>query len=94
MLLAAVPNARYEDAGAVMYELRIRKSSQEIELMEKAAEIADAAFSKVIEECRAGMTEHEVAAKIIYEMRRLGADGLGFEPVVGSGPNSALPHYR
>jgi len=94
MLLAASPNARYEDAGSVMYELRIRKSGQEIELMDKAAEIADAAFTKIIEECRAGMTEHEVAAKIIYELRRLGADGVAFEPVVGSGPNSALPHYR
>ena len=94
MLLAAAPDARYEDAGSVMYELRIRKSSQEIELMAKAAEIADAAFTQTIEECRAGMTEHEVAAKIIYEMRKLGADGVAFEPVVGSGPNSALPHYR
>jgi len=94
MLLAAAPDARYEDAGSVMYELRIRKSSHEIELMDKAAEIADAAFTETIEECRAGMTEHEVAAKIVYELRRLGADGVAFEPVVGSGPNAALPHYR
>jgi Xaa-Pro dipeptidase len=62
--------------------------------MEKAAKIADNAFVETIKECGIGMSEHEVAAKLVYNLRRLGADGVSFEPVVGSGPNSALPHYR
>ena len=94
MLLSAAPDAKYEDAGSVMNQLRIRKSSEEVELMEKAAKIADNAFVETIKECGIGMSEHEVAAKLVYNLRRLGADAVGFEPVVGSGPNSALPHYR
>jgi len=47
-----------------------------------------------IRECREGMTEHQVAAKLVNELRELGADSVGFDPVVGSGSNAALPHYR
>ncbi|MGB9023255.1 MAG: Xaa-Pro peptidase family protein [Candidatus Bathyarchaeia archaeon] len=94
MLLAVAPNARFEDASSVMMELRIRKTDEEIELMQKSAEIAEAAMTETLKECREGRREHEVAAKLVYEMRRSGADGVAFEPVVSSGPNAALPHYR
>ena len=94
MLLAIVPDARYFDAASVMNPLRIKKTSEEIALMTRSAEIADAAFTETVKECREGMTEHQVAAKIVNEMRRLGADGVDFEPITGSGPNAALPHYR
>ena len=94
MLLAALPDARYLDAASVMTPLRIKKTSEEIALMARSAEIADAAFTETVKECREGMTEHQVAAKIVNEMRRLGADSVDFEPITGSGPNGALPHYR
>lgn len=94
MLLEVAPDAKFEDAASVMNDLRIRKTRQETELLEKSAQIADAAFVEVVKECRQGARENEVAAKIVYELRRLGADGIAFEPVASSGPNAALPHYR
>jgi Xaa-Pro aminopeptidase len=94
MLLAVMPDARYLDAASVMNPLRIKKTSEEIALMARSAEIADAAFTGTVKECREGMTEHQVAAKIVNEMRRMGADSVTFEPITGSGPNGALPHYR
>jgi Xaa-Pro aminopeptidase len=94
MLLAALPDARYLDAALVMNLLRIKKTPEEIALMARSAEIADAAFIETAKECREGMTEHQVAAKIVNEMRILGADSVPFEPITGSGPNGALPHYR
>jgi Xaa-Pro aminopeptidase len=94
MLLAALPDARYLDAASVMNLLRIKKSSEEIALMVRSAEIADAAFTETVKECREGMNEHQVAAKLVNAMRNLGADSVTFEPITGSGPNGALPHYR
>jgi Xaa-Pro aminopeptidase len=94
MLLAVAPDARYLDAGLVMNPLRIKKTPEEIALMARSAEIADTAFTETIREIREGMTEHQVAAKIVNELRELGADSVGFDPVAGSGPNAALPHYR
>jgi Xaa-Pro aminopeptidase len=94
MLLAALPDARFLDAASVMNVLRIKKTPEEIALMVRAAEIADTAFTETVKECREGMTEHQVAAKIVNEMRIQGADSVPFEPITGSGPNGALPHYR
>jgi Xaa-Pro aminopeptidase len=94
MLLSVAPDARYLDAATVMSPLRIKKTSEEIALMKRSAEIADTAFTETVKECREGMTEHQVAAKLVNELRRLGADSVGFEPAASSGPNAALPHYR
>lgn len=94
MLQAVAPDADYEDANSVVSNLRIRKSRQEIALLEKAAEIADATFKEATNECKPEVPEGQVAAKIVYELRRRGADGVAFEPVASSGPNAALPHYR
>jgi len=94
MLLAVAPDARFEDAASVMNDLRIRKAPEEVELLERSAEIADAAFSEMLKECREGIREKEVATEIVHQLRRLGADGIAFEPVASSGPNAALPHYR
>jgi Xaa-Pro dipeptidase len=77
-----------------MNPLRIKKTPEEIALMTRSAEIADTAFTETIRECKEGMTEHQVTAKIVNELRRLGADSVPSEPIAGSGPNAALPHYR
>jgi Xaa-Pro aminopeptidase len=94
MLISVMPDARYLDAASVTNPLRIKKTPDEITLMARSADIADNAFTETVKECKEGMTEHQVAAKIVNEMRRLGADSVGFEPITGSGPNAALPHYR
>ena len=40
------------------------------------------------------MTEQELAAEIVYQHLRRGASAMSFDPIVASGPNSALPHAR
>ncbi len=94
MLQSVVPNAVYEDANHLISNLRITKSQQEIEFLQKAAEIADSTFTEILSECKVGVTESQIAAELVYEMRRRGAEGTAFEPIASSGPNAALPHYR
>ena len=38
------------------------------------------------------MTEKELAAELVYCLLKNGGEGLSFEPIVVSGPNSSLPH--
>ena len=38
------------------------------------------------------MTEREIAARLQYDMLRLGADKMSFDPIVVTGPNGSLPH--
>ena len=71
---------------------RATKEDWELELMRKAQRITDKAFSEVITRLKAGMTELELQAELIYCLYKNGATGLAFDPIVVSGPNTSLPH--
>lgn len=79
-------------ANQLISKLRAAKDAEEIELMKKAQEITDKAFSEIIRFIRPGMTEREIAARLQYDMLRLGADEMSFDPIVVTGPNGSLPH--
>ena len=68
------------------------KEAWELELMRKAQDITDKAFSEVITRVKVGMTELELQAELIYCLYKNGATGLAFDPIVVSGPNTSLPH--
>ena len=68
------------------------KEEWELEVMRKAQAITDKAFSEVVGRIKAGMTELELQAELIYCLYKNGATGLAFDPIVVSGPNSSLPH--
>ncbi len=71
---------------------RASKEPWELELMRKAQEITDAAFSQMCEVVKPGMTEKEVAAELIYRLYKNGGEGLSFQPIGVSGPNTSMPH--
>ena len=75
-----------------IYRLRGVKEEWELALMRKAQEITDAAFSEVLTKYRPGMTEKDLQAELIYCQLKNGADGLAFDPIVISGPNTSVPH--
>lgn len=68
------------------------KEPWEIERMRKAQTIADKAFAEVLPCIHAGMTELELQAELIYRMYKNGGQGLSFDPIVVSGPNTSMPH--
>ena len=68
------------------------KEPWELDLMRKAQAITDKAFAEVITRVKAGMTELELQAELIYCMYKNGGTGLAFDPIVVSGPNTSLPH--
>ena len=68
------------------------KEDWELDRMRKAQQITDRAFSEILGRIRAGMTEKELQAELIYCLYKNGADGLAFDPIVVSGPNTSLPH--
>ena len=71
---------------------RSTKEPWELDLMIKAQEIADRAFAEICPRIKAGMTEKELAAELIYCLYKNGGEGLSFDPIVVSGPNTSLPH--
>jgi Xaa-Pro aminopeptidase len=78
---------------SVVEDIRRIKEPAEIELMRQAIEIGDAAFDWVLDRLTPGATERDIALDLEVHMRREGADEIGFEPIVGSGPLSAHIHH-
>lgn len=68
------------------------KEDWELANMRKAQEITDKAFSQVCARMKAGMSEKELQAELIYCLYKNGGEGLSFDPIVVSGPNTSLPH--
>ena len=75
-----------------IHQFRAVKEDWELERMRKAQEITDRAFAEVLGKIKAGMTEKQLQAELIYCLYKNGGEGLSFDPVVVSGPNTSLPH--
>lgn len=73
-------------------KLRIIKDEKEIELISRAAKIADEAFLHILNYIKAGMSEKEVALELEFFMKKKGASKLSFDSIVASGARSSLPH--
>lgn len=73
-------------------DLRLRKSAQEVAILQKAQQLADQSFAELLSRISAGMTEREVVAELNYIGARLGSEGPSFDPIVASGPNGAMCH--
>ncbi|HMF33018.1 MAG TPA: Xaa-Pro peptidase family protein [Candidatus Lokiarchaeia archaeon] len=86
------PNLELVAKKDVFVDARICKSPAEIEKMQKAAEISDAALQKVPELLSAGRTENSLAAELEYIMKEEGSQKPGFDTIIASGPRSWYPH--
>lgn len=91
-LQKAAGEATWIALGDALNRLRILKTPEELEKIEKAEAIGDLAFSRILEDLRPGMTELQVAAKLDYYMKEAGASGNSFDTIAASGLHSAMPH--
>ena len=72
--------------------LREIKDQEEIDVIQQAIKITEAAYQHILKEIKPGMTELEVANKLDFFMREQGASSVSFDTIVASGVRSALPH--
>ncbi|MCX7800305.1 MAG: Xaa-Pro peptidase family protein [Fimbriimonadales bacterium] len=73
--------------------LRMVKSPKEIAKIQEACRLTDAAFRHVLRLVQPGVAELDIHLELEFFLKRQGA-GLAFEPIVVSGPRSALPHGK
>jgi Xaa-Pro aminopeptidase len=82
------------DPGAILHEMRLRKSPGEVDTMLAAARITREAHEGAMARARPGMREYEVEALLIDTFRRHGSERPAYGSIVGSGPNACVLHYR
>jgi len=84
---------RLKSVQSVATRARMCKDAGEVATIRRAIVIAERAFQRVRKWVRVGRSEREIAARLVYEMTRLGASGPAFTPIVAVGANASLPHY-
>lgn len=75
-------------------EARAAKTEGEVAHILAAQAITESVFAHILTLVEPGVTERELAAEITYQHLRQGAERMAFDPIVASGPHSALPHAR
>ncbi len=84
--------AEWVPTKGVIERLRLKKTPEEVQRIRKAQALAEEALAHALTLLRPGVEEREVALEIEFFLRRRGAEGVAFPPIVASGARGALPH--
>ncbi len=79
-------------AQKLLAGLRASKDEGELDLMRRAQAVTDEAFRTILNFIRPGMTEREIAARLVYELLSRGGEKEAFDTIVAAGPNGSRPH--
>ena len=84
--------AEWVPTKGVIERLRLKKSPEEVARIRQAQALAERALERALALLRPGAEEREVALEIEFFLRKEGAEGVAFPPIVASGARGALPH--
>lgn len=87
------PLHTYNRIAPVIGELRKVKQPREIDLMQKACDITECGFRRVLGYVRPGVMEYEIEAEFVHEFKRLGSKGFAYPPIIASGNSNYILHY-
>lgn len=92
-LKTAYPPHTIIDPTIIIGEMRLHKTEEEVELMQRAADIAAEAHKVAMKSVKPGMNEYEVESLIEAYMRQKGASGVAYNSIIGAGDNATILHY-
>ncbi len=92
-LKTAYPPHTIVDPTILVHEMRLIKADEEVELMQKSADIAAEAHILAMRTAHAGMNESHIEAVIEHYFRMNGASGVSYNSIVGGGGNATILHY-
>jgi Xaa-Pro aminopeptidase len=93
-LATAAPGVELHAIDEELVPLRILKTPDEVEAIERACVLTDRCFAHLVDWIRPRMTEREVAWELEGFFRANGAEGLAFDTIVLAGARAAMPHGR
>lgn len=88
------PEVEWIGVKEMLVEAVAAKTAAEVAKVRRAQRETCAILESVYPLLQSGVPEKEIATELITRHLRAGAERMAFEPIVGSGPNGALPHAR
>ncbi len=82
----------FQRLAPLLHELRAIKSLEEIALIQRACDLTERGFRRVLQFTRPGVWEREVEAEFSHEFIREGGR-FAYLPIIGTGRNACCLHY-
>ena len=93
MVKSKYSNHSFENNFQIMESLRGVKEKEEINLIQKACNITEKGFKRVLGFIKPGVMEYEIEAEYIHEFLINRSKGFAYTPIIGSGYNACVLHY-
>ena len=91
-LVRDLPGNEYVDATGILWDSRMIKSSEEIEVMRKSARLVDMAMHAGWDAAEPGASADQVGAIVNKTLIENGGEYMGLPPFILAGERSCLPH--
>jgi len=85
--------AAIRDVRALLDEMRLIKSPQEIDTMRRAAVISAEAHARAMQATKPGKHEYEIEAELLHTFYRHGSQYPAYTSIVAGGANACVLHY-
>ncbi len=87
------PAHQVAKSNPILQKIRSVKESEEIDLIQKACDITEKGFRRVLSFTKPGVMEYEIEAEFIHEFVRNRSKGFAYTPIIASGKNANVLHY-
>lgn len=87
------PAHQVEKANPILQRLRSVKESEELDLIQKACDITEKGFRRVLSFIKPNVMEYEIEAEFAHEFLRNRSKGFAYTPIIASGNNANVLHY-
>ena len=90
---AKFPNHPTAKSNLILQRLRSVKDLEEIGQIQKAVNISEKGFRRVLPFIKPGIWEYEIEAEFAHEFLKNRSKGFAYTPIIASGKNSNVLHY-
>jgi Xaa-Pro aminopeptidase len=90
---ARYPLHQYLRAAKILKDLRAIKTKEEVQVIQKAIDITEVAFRRLLKFIQPGVYEHEIEAEIYHSFLSQRATGPAYHSILASGDNARTLHY-
>lgn len=87
------PLHNYKRSAKILKDLRSIKTALEVEVMQKAMDITDQTFRRLLQKIKPGIMEYEIEAEIFHSFLSQRATGQAYGSIIASGDRARVLHY-
>ncbi len=87
------PAHQVAKSNPILQKIRGVKEPEELAQMQKACDITEKGFRRLLKFIKPGVWEYEIEAELLHEFVRNRSKGFAYTPIIASGTNANVLHY-